>query len=235
MYTTWSCRVYPSYVKGCTDNLSAKLSKSQTDQIADSDAWSSSLKQWSWLMSLLCSWQPICLEQRLCRNCTLLKGIEARLTDFWLPIHCGLLLKAPLWTLLTRRETQWTKRKRNGFAPCCPTCMMMQWSGLPLRWRSFQIDKFPSEIDGQSFESSSKLNSKWLMKLWTQKRSFWSCDRTCQLFLNSLSFSNSWWDVVVIPLEIFETATMNASPLGSRMNWSIWPTQSDCCCHRYQC
>ena len=38
MYTTWSCRVYPSYVKGRTLNLSAKLSESQTDQIADSDA-----------------------------------------------------------------------------------------------------------------------------------------------------------------------------------------------------
>ena len=37
-YTTWSCRVYPSYVKGCIDNLSAKLSESQTDRIADSDA-----------------------------------------------------------------------------------------------------------------------------------------------------------------------------------------------------
>ena len=35
---TWSCRVYPKYVKGHTDNLSAKLSESQTDQIADSDA-----------------------------------------------------------------------------------------------------------------------------------------------------------------------------------------------------
>ena len=35
---TWSCRVYPSYVKGRTDNLSAKLSESQTDRIADSDA-----------------------------------------------------------------------------------------------------------------------------------------------------------------------------------------------------
>ena len=37
-YTTWSCRVYPGYVKGRTDNLSAKLSESQTDQIANSDA-----------------------------------------------------------------------------------------------------------------------------------------------------------------------------------------------------
>ena len=38
MYTTWSCRVYPNYIKGCTVNLSAKLSESQTDRIADSDA-----------------------------------------------------------------------------------------------------------------------------------------------------------------------------------------------------
>ena len=35
---TWSCRVYPRYVKGHTDNLSAKLSELQTGRIADSDA-----------------------------------------------------------------------------------------------------------------------------------------------------------------------------------------------------
>ena len=33
-----SCRVYFNYVKGYTDNLSAKLSESQTVWIADSDA-----------------------------------------------------------------------------------------------------------------------------------------------------------------------------------------------------